>query len=75
MSGSAKRNGVDTVKLQATVDVTTARIVDEMVGLGIHGSNRAEVASWIIRVWIWENMDALNRNGIQVAKKGLNLQK
>jgi hypothetical protein len=57
------------VKLQATVDVTTARILDEMVGLGIHGSNKAEVASWIIRSWIWGNMDNLDKNGIKITKK------
>jgi len=41
--GVARRNGVKTVKLQLTVDETTDRILEEMVGLGIHGPTKAEV--------------------------------
>lgn len=63
-----RRNGVETVKLQLTVDVTTDRIVSEMVQLGIHGTNRADVASWIIRNWIWENQKQLKENGISLAE-------
>lgn len=64
----ARRNGVKTVKLQLTVDETTERILGEMVGLGIHGSNKAEVGSWVIRTWIWANQDQLRTNGISLQK-------
>ncbi len=62
----ARRNGVKTVKLQLTIDETTDRIIDEMVGLGIHGPSKAEVASWIIRTWVWENQGNLRNNGISL---------
>ncbi len=60
----ARRNGVSTSKLQLTVDVTTERIIEDMTHLGIHGTNKAEVASWIIRNWIWSNQEQLRQNGI-----------
>jgi hypothetical protein len=60
----AKRNGVGSEKLQVTVDKTTERIVSEMVGLGIHGQNKSQVAAWILRTWIWDNQDRLRQNVI-----------
>jgi hypothetical protein len=60
----AKRNGVESEKLQVTVDKTTERIVSEMVALGIHGQNKSQVAAWILRSWIWDNQDRLRQNGI-----------
>ena len=62
----ARRNGVKTEKLQLTVDETTSRILDEMIGLGIHGTTKAEVGSWVIRNWIWDNQDQLRTNGIEL---------
>jgi len=64
----ARRNSVKTVKLQLTVDETTDRIIGDMVGLGIHGPSKAEVASWIIRTWVWENQNKLGNNGITLLK-------
>jgi hypothetical protein len=58
----ARRNSVKTVKLQLTVDETTARILDDMVDVGIHGTTKAEVGSWVIRTWIWENQVQLRTN-------------
>lgn len=63
----ARRNGINTSKLQVTVDQTTERIIQDMIKLGIHGSNKAEVASWILRSWIWTNQDLLRRNGISLS--------
>jgi hypothetical protein len=64
----ARRNSVNTVKLQLTVDETTGRILCEMVELGIHGTTKAEVGSWVIRTWIWENQVQLGTNGISLKK-------
>lgn len=64
----ARRNGVKTVKLQLTIDETTDRIIGDMVGLGIHGPSKAEVASWIIRTWVWDNQSKLGNNGISLLK-------
>lgn len=65
----ARRNGVKTVKLQLTVDETTDRILEDMIGLGIHGTTKAEVGSWVIRTWIWANQEQLRTNGISLQKK------
>jgi len=62
----ARHNSVKTVKLQLTVDETTDRIMNEMVGVGIHGTTKAEVGSWVIRTWIWENQERLRTNGISL---------
>jgi hypothetical protein len=50
-----KRNGVETVKLQVSVDEVTDRILSRMIPAGLAGKNTGEVASWIIREWIWHN--------------------
>jgi len=63
-----KTNGRNTVKLQPTVDLTTARIVNEMIELGIHGTTKSEVAAWILKTWIWENQELLRSNGIKLGK-------
>ncbi len=65
----ARRNGVKTVKLQMTVDETTDRVLEEMVGVGVHGTTKAEVGSWVIRTWVWENQDRLRMNGISLQKQ------
>ena len=62
----ARNNSVPTSRLQLTIDATTDRIIESMMPLGIHGTNKAEVAAWIIRTWIWENQDKLNNNGISL---------
>jgi hypothetical protein len=66
---SNKRNSVETSKLQVTIDVETSRIIEEMITLGIHGANKSEVASWILRMWIWESQTKLNNNGIKIKKE------
>jgi hypothetical protein len=64
----AKRNGVESEKLQVTVDQATDRVISEMVLVGIHGANKSQVAAWILRTWIWENQERLRHNGIVLAK-------
>jgi hypothetical protein len=62
----ARKNGIAGGKIQCTIDQTTLRVLDKMVPLGLHGRNRAEVASWILREWIWHNQERLDRNGIMI---------
>ena len=61
-----RRKGTETVKLQLTVPKATERILERMCAFGIQGRNKAEVASWIITSWIWENQQALERNGVSL---------
>lgn len=60
----ARSNAVETKKLQLTVDVATDRIIEEICQLGLHGTNKSEVACSIIRMWLWENQGKLRENGI-----------
>jgi hypothetical protein len=61
-----RRKGTETVKLQLTVPRATECILERMCTFGIQGRNKAEVASWIITNWIWENQQALERNGVSL---------
>ena len=61
-----KPNTVGTVKIQVSVDKTTDTILRQLVPLGLRGKNKSEVASGIIREWIWHNQEALARGGISV---------
>ena len=56
---------VETTKLQVTVDVVTDRLIGEIAELGIHGVNKSEVASSIIRMWLWDNQGRLRDSGVQ----------
>jgi hypothetical protein len=38
-----------------------------MVPVGLHGKNKSEVASWILREWIWHNQEDLGRVGVRIA--------
>ena len=61
-----RRKGTETVKLQLTVPKATERILERICTFGIQGRNKAEVAAWIITNWIWENQQALERNGVSL---------
>lgn len=67
----ARANAVETTKLQLTIDVVTDRLVGEIASLGIHGANKSEVASSIIRLWIWENQSKLRESGIEIRRAPL----
>jgi len=40
-----------------------------MVPIGLHGKNKSEVASWILREWIWHNQEDLGRVGVRIASE------
>jgi hypothetical protein len=60
-------NGVQTVRLQVSVDTTTDQVLQRMIPIGLHGRNKSEVASWIIREWIWHNQADLARVGVIIS--------
>lgn len=62
----ARKNAVGTVRFTISVDPTTDHVLQRMVPLGLHGKNRAEVASWILREWIWHNKQDLAAVGVPV---------
>jgi len=62
----ARQNGISTVRLKVSLDATTDQVLQQMVPVGIHGKNKSEVASWIVRQWIWHNQEDLARVGVQI---------
>ena len=70
-----RRKGTETVKLQLTVPKATERILERICTFGIQGRNKAEVASWIITNWIWENQQALERNGVSLGAQDQEITK
>lgn len=64
----AQRKIAKSEKIQLTIDPATYRIISDMVNLGIHGTSKSEVASWIIRNWLWSNQDKLRSNGISLTE-------
>lgn len=63
----ARSKLVPTCKLQLTVDMSTDRLIGDISALGIHGTNKSEVACSIIRMWLWENQSKLRENGVTLA--------
>jgi len=65
----AARNRTGTIRMPVSLDVTTNRVLEDLARLGMFGKNRAEVALSIIRTWIWENEQKLDRQGVVLAKR------
>jgi hypothetical protein len=61
-----RQNGIATVRIQVSIDATTDRVLQQMVPVGLHGKNKAEVASWVLREWIWHNQDKLEFVGVRI---------
>lgn len=64
------RNLISTVKVPISFDATTHRILEQLAKIGIFGKNTAQVAAAIVRTWIWENEEKLNRQGVALSRKG-----
>ena len=61
-----RRNIVGTAKIQVSVDRNTDKVLNAMIPVGLHGKNKSEVASWIIREWIWHNQETLAKVGVDI---------
>lgn len=40
-----------------------------MIPVGLPGKNKSEVASWIIREWIWHNQSTLANVGVHIVSQ------
>jgi len=63
----ARVNAVETRKLQLTVDIVTDHVIGAIAALGIHGTNKSDVAGSILRMWLWDNQTKLRENGVVFA--------
>jgi hypothetical protein len=65
----SRRNRTETIKVPLSLDPTTNVILEDLAHIGLFGKNKAEVASSILRDWIWSNEEKLERHGINFATK------
>lgn len=56
----------ESAKVYPSLDGNTHRILEELIGVGIFGRTKSEIAASIIRTWIWENEEKLKRHGVDV---------
>ena len=67
-----RRNSIRTAKIQVSVDRNTDQVIEKMIPVGLHGKNKSEVASWIIREWIWHNQSSLANVGVHIVSQKAN---
>jgi len=63
------RNRTETIRIALSLDPATDGILRDLASMGFFGKNKAEVALTIVRYWIWDNEEKLNRQGIRIQKK------
>lgn len=63
----AARNRTGTIRVPLSLDPSTNGVLEEMAHLGLFGKNKAEVAVTIIRAWVWDNDEKLNRQGVDLS--------
>ncbi|MGB8028330.1 MAG: hypothetical protein WCF30_01585 [Terracidiphilus sp.] len=57
------KNSVPTEMLQLSLSENLAAVLAQLAELGL-GKNKAEIATWIITDWVWNNGDRLAGQGI-----------
>ena len=57
------KNSVLTERFQLSLSENLAAVLAQLAELGL-GKNKAEIATWIITDWVWNNADRLARQGI-----------
>ncbi|MFZ0305135.1 MAG: hypothetical protein WAL75_20765 [Terracidiphilus sp.] len=57
------KNSVPTERFQLSLSENLAAVLAKLAELGL-GKNKAEIATWIITDWVWNNADRLAKQGI-----------
>ena len=57
------KNTVATERFQLSLSRNLATVLGQLAELGL-GKTKAEIATWIITDWVWNNADRLARQGI-----------
>ena len=57
-------NRVPTRKIYLSLSSSAAAVLAQLGDLGILGKNETEVATWIVKDWIWRNQKDLAEQGI-----------
>jgi hypothetical protein len=59
-----RENRVPTRKVYLSLSISAADVLARLGDLGILGKNETEVATWIVKDWIWRNQKDLAAQGI-----------
>ena len=51
----AVRNATETVRLQVSLDVRSAKLLDRIASHGYRGKNKSELAARILQDWVVDN--------------------
>jgi hypothetical protein len=57
------KNSVSTERFQLSLSGNLAAVLAQLAELGL-GKTKAEIATWIITDWVWNNADQLAKQGI-----------
>jgi hypothetical protein len=66
-----RNNVIGTERLKISLDPQTKRVLGEIATLGIFGKNEAEVASHLLRDWIWTHREDFREYGIKLVRRKL----
>ena len=60
-----RSNRVESLPLLLRVSPATEQLLEQLAQKGLYGRNKAEVATFILREWTWNNTDKLKHHGIE----------
>jgi hypothetical protein len=63
------KNTIQTERFQLSLSKNLAAVLAQLAELGL-GKTKAEIATWIITDWVWNNEDRLARQGIFLKQQG-----
>lgn len=63
------KNSVPTERVQLSLSVNLCAVLAQLAELGL-GKSKAEIATWIITDWVWNNADRLAGQGIFLKQEG-----
>jgi hypothetical protein len=64
---STAKKGIESFRIQPTLDRYTYHVLEQLVG--IKGTSIADVANFILKDWIGDHLDELERYKITVERK------
>jgi len=60
----ARENRVESRPLLLRVSPATEQLLEDLAEKGLYGRNKAEVATFVLREWTWNNVNKLKDHGI-----------
>lgn len=62
----SRDNRVESRALLMRISPATEHLLEELAERGLYGKNKAEVANFILREWIWSNTSKLKEHGVNL---------